>query len=399
MQKTARNSIINHIVSLSFMILCGVTIQWLLIPEFLQIKSLSEYIAMTTFGIIVGSLLIKWDSLPKRKTANGYTQLYYRILPYADFGNTFLAIFIGLNTLQGIIVIVGATEKQLSLVDSVVAVIPNILNILTSLLIWPIMKIAFRLNLDPQIMLPQYIVKLLFIEKHPYSEEKRLLYSDLEKLKSIAEIEQSSIDWRANTVTIGLISGISLIIGVFQFFSPWDGSLKEAFPLANAHINSMHPDWGQYQWLLWLLGGIPIIVSFFWLLYQLIRALAKFVDFISSETPNRIIILACQEAMYILEYFNSDKCEQLSYTKRKQIAEHLGYKIVDRNTISAAERRISFWIQEDESNGFYLSPIVGPPKWRQIVDWVFTTMKTSVDKLIAHINRTMKRNKQARCRK
>jgi hypothetical protein len=131
----------------------------------------------------------------------------------------------------------------------------------------------------------------------------------------------------------------------------------------------------------------------------LIRALAKFVDFISSETPNRIIILACQEAMYILEYFNSDKCEQLSYTKRKQIAEHLGYKIVDRNTISAAERRISFWIQEDESNGFYLSPIVGPPKWRQIVDWVFTTMKTSVDKLIAHINRTMKRNKQARCRK
>jgi hypothetical protein len=135
------------------------------------------------------------------------------------------------------------------------------------------------------------------------------------------------------------------------------------------------------------------------LLYQLAKALVKFVNFIGSETPNRIIILACQEAMYILEYFKSNKCEKLSYTKKKQIAEHLGYKIVDRNTISAAESRISFWIQEDESNGFYLSPIVGPSKRQQIVDWVFTMMKTSIDKLTAFASRRMKPNKQARRRK
>jgi hypothetical protein len=334
---------------------------------------------------------------------NGYTQLYYRILPYADYGDSVLVIFIGLSILQSIIIIVGAIEKQLLFVDLVVALIPNAFIILISLLIWRIIKIAFLSNLDPQIMVPQYIVKLLFVENHPYSEEKGLLYCDLEKLKSIAEIEQSSIDWRMNTVTIGLISGVSLVIGAFQFLFPWDESSEEGFPLlsplVNTHLNSIYPDWGQYQWLLWLLGGIPMIVVFWGLLYQLAKALVKFVNFIGSETPNRIIILACQEAMYILEYFKSNKCEKLSYTKKKQIAEHLGYKIVDRNTISAAESRISFWIQEDESNGFYLSPIVGPSKRQQIVDWVFTMMKTSIDKLTAFASRRMKPNKQARRRK
>lgn len=390
MQKTAGNSIKNYIIPLLFMILCGVGIQLLFIPEFLQVKTLGEYLAMITLAIIVGILIIKWDSLPKRKTTNGYTHLYYRILPCTEFSDTFLTIFIGLHILKSIIIIVEPVEKQL--VDLVIALIPNILTVLIGLLVWHIMKIVLRLNLDPQIMVPQYIVKLLFIENHPYSEEKGLIYSDLEKLKSIAEIEQSSIDWRVHTVIIGLI-------GTFQLLSQWNGSLKEVFPLINADLNSMYSDWDQYQWLLWLLEWSPMIVGFFWLLYQLARALVKFINSISSETPNRIIILACQEAMYILEYFKSNKCEKLSYTERKQIAEHLGYKIVDRNTISAAESRISFWIQEDESNGFYLSPIVGPSKRQQIVDWVFTMMKTSIDKLTAFASMRMKPNKQARRRK
>lgn len=372
---------------------------WLLTPKFLHPNTTNELLISILILMIISNSIPDGNESPKRKCVNGYTQLYYKVLPHTNFGDKSAVRFIVLSILQAIIVVTGAIEEQISLVDSIVALIPSIFVILAILLIWPIIKIAFRLNLNPQSLVPQYVVQLLFLENQPYSQKKGLLYNDLEKLKSVAEIEQGSADWRANTVSIGFISGISLIVGVFQFLSPWDGSLRKTYPQVAMFLNSIYPDWGQYQWLLELLGVISMLAVFFWFIYLLARWILTIVNFVSSETPNRILILACQEAIYILEYFKLEKCQELSYAKRKQIAEQLGYKIVDRDTISAPECSNSIWVQENEANGFYLSPIDGPPKWRQVAERVFTIIKTSFDKLTMYVSRMMKQNKKIRRRR
>jgi len=403
MQQKVINRITYNVVNLLGVSFFITIFMWFFTPDFIHPQTLNEYLVTLSLSLIVVFLLIKWDSLPKRKELNGYTQLYYKVLPHTNFGDGLAIIFIILSIQQTIITVASTIEYPSSTVDLLAALIPNLLVILAALLIWPILEIAYRLSLNPQRVVPEYTIKFLFVENRPYSTKKGLLYSDLDKLKSIAEIEQSAADWRANTVSVGLISGISLIVGVFQFLGPWDGSFKELYPQAGMLLKFTYPDWGQYQWLFWLLAEISASILIFLVIYLLARWMRTIINFIGSETPNRIVILACKEAMYLLEHLELDKCKEkrkeFTHTEKKQIAEYLGYKIVNKGNVSFAERGNSLWVQEDESTGFYLLPVDGSSRRRQFVEWIFTTLQAPFDKLITFVKRITKNNKPTRRKK
>jgi len=315
----------------------------------------------------------------ERTKKSGYVELYYRLLPHANWGD--ISIFCGTVVFfyQGFYIIAELEEEGLPLTSEESIFVIAITIILFTILIffWAISKAAVRLSMKPDVAVPQYVVKLLFFIERPYSNKQGLLYQDLRRLQSIAETEQNSADWRSNTVTIGLISVISLIFWIFQqfptFISP---SEKRLSPVLNEIFMSIPPNLGRYQWLQNVLGVIICILLALWIFSLLIKWVLAVLEYITSEVPNRIINLACQESIFLLESLGLESCQYFTLTEKKIIAEQLGYIITNKESISMAQRWEMKEIRHDNGETLYIIPAYGPRMLYSFIGYINENIKT-----------------------
>jgi len=190
---------------------------------------------------------------------------------------------------------------------------------------------------DPTSIVSDAASRILIFLPRPFSDRQGLNYIEIQRLSQIAKIEQGAADWRGvfvNLIIVGTVTSIvsALIFGANEIksvnFSGVEIQISEQLP------NQTRDDWRLILWLFAIATAIFLI----WMVTKLYN---YYREYITSETSNRIILLACEDAMALLETKNLIGVDELSFSEKRTVAECFGCQLIQREFISPFETRAS----------------------------------------------------------
>jgi hypothetical protein len=251
------------------------------------------------------------------KSSLTYSHLYFALVDYfvndmtvgivtAIFAPSYFFMMVGLsvnlagkitegfNILSGIITIIGVTSFYLFLY---------------------FMVFVLRVNLRyPKEVSPHIASFLIIGIKRPTLNETGLDYKSIQKLKRISETEQNSAEWRSNFLNI-------VVIGLAAFtianISNMDTSLL-SFELRYFQLKDV-----SFAFFVLMFAVSMLATWFFYNLFAYLR------EFLGSAAVNRMILLACEESLIILEEMKLEEDEHPNFSEKQSFIEKMGCKLVE----------------------------------------------------------------------
>lgn len=162
------------------------------------------------------------------------------------------------------------------------------------------------------------------VPKPYFKNEKGLNYKEIAHLQRIAEIEQSSADWRG-FVSSTIIIGTGVILGGLSY-SNLRQILFATEDMAFESELMRNIPFGVY-------GNLPSLpmenfITPLIIIISIVNLFLYFVRFFTRESANRTILYACQEALALLETFECVKTEKFTHLQKKALAAHLGCRLI-----------------------------------------------------------------------
>lgn len=304
--------------------------------------------------------------MAKISPRHSYTALYYHLVQEIEHANLRAYIWSWIRSLVffswllvGLLWLFNPTQWLfLIAVGGVITLFWVLVGVFVSLLhlIWVGSQDALQRT-------PQLAAALLTTVVRPHSVGWGLDAQAIENLRNAAEIEQSAADWRGNFVNlifVGLILGtISMVLQPPAFFTQWQQAAQEASRTETAV--SLYIPWGNLTLPPGISSTFNIVyvilytILILFVLYQLVQYVIRF---LSSEAANRIILLACNDALALLQANNLETRKTLTLTEKKQLAEQLGFEFHSHLT-TATPRYI-----DESGQGWYLESMA-PSKIRK----------------------------------
>lgn len=203
--------------------------------------------------------------------------------------------------------------------------------------------------------------RILTAVPKPYLRELRfgLGYHDIDKLRSVAKIEQGAADWRGGVVTVLVIGSATAFLGTSWIF--WREMLTamnygfqlEAIPLPGRP--------GLPIWLIIIAGLIVFGVAVNLFYYA--------VHFVTRESANRTVLFACVEAQSLLERLQLTGESDFTNLQKRALAAHLGCRLIPAKTSSFYEKFIGSTVNGLDENIWLLIPPVKYSYDAQVIIW------------------------------
>lgn len=181
---------------------------------------------------------------------------------------------------------------------------------------------AIRANgLEPAQFIPGIAVYLLLSAHSPFRRDAvGFDEADLHRLSRIAEIEQGSADWRGNVLNV-IVIGISALV-VSSTLQDEDilAEIERALTtLAGNNVAQTSDAW--FSMVIFTLCGF----GFTYLFYRIFRYIGTF---LGTETANRIVLVACEDALFYIEHMQIQPGQVLTPEQRAAVAQQFGYQLV-----------------------------------------------------------------------
>jgi hypothetical protein len=218
--------------------------------------------------------------------------------------------------------------------------------------------LTYSATQNPRRTIPEIIALMIIFYPQPYQDGLGLDYEDIQQLKRIAEIEQSSADWRSTYVNFAIVSIVAVLLANFNFL--WNYFLFPAFEqifLGKDSISTgLDVRLPQLTYLQSVIGAFLVVLAVLWLLY---KWLSYFREFISSEYANRALLLACEELLAIYRVKNLPQNERIPFWERRALLELYGYRLVAFEKANSSQKQ---WAPLDlRENGLWI--LVPPARY------------------------------------
>jgi hypothetical protein len=179
---------------------------------------------------------------------------------------------------------------------------------------------------DPRRLVSELAARILVVVPRPYTKMHGLDADGIRRLERIAQVEQNAADWRSafvNVLIIGTVSAVvSMAPAVWKLVissSPPDTADDWRSPWHDMAVE--HPPWTDALWLVLAAAfAIWIAVS----LYAYTRR------FLAEEVANRSILLACEEALAVLEIHKLTHSTDFTLREKRALAAKFGCRLVSR---------------------------------------------------------------------
>lgn len=185
-------------------------------------------------------------------------------------------------------------------------------------------------------------VKLAVANPHPFKKTSGLSYSDLERLKAIAQVEQSAAGWQGGLLSFAVIWFLAENLSLFT--DPVNELISAAQRAQNVPQFSIHGIGWMIEWLLVLL--VICIVTF--VVFKLIY------DFLGNEPANRALIKSCEDAQSVLNHLGLKNKTDLTIRDKQRIAEFCEYVYVLESKIPKKKIYIPFRVKERRNQDYVL---------------------------------------------
>jgi hypothetical protein len=186
---------------------------------------------------------------------------------------------------------------------------------------WTIIWNAWGVSRKRKFAAEKLLLNLFFFQSHPFMKDKKgLKVDDFERLKNVAEVEQSAADWRGNIYNATIIAIAAVVASTYN-------AVAENFSLPLPLLQ------GSSTELLATLALIPVFMVgllAFWVSYRFAFSLH---EFLAREPINRVIINLCLEAKNILESEGLADFTDVDFEKKKWIVAYLGFELISENLL------------------------------------------------------------------
>lgn len=187
----------------------------------------------------------------------------------------------------------------------------------------------------------------------------------------MATIEQNAADWRGNFVSlviVGLFLGtISFLLQPPEFIGRWQETASSAAQTP-VTINIPWANWTLPSALTTSSNVFSFSISTLLLLLVVIQLARYWAKFFLSESPNRIVLFACTEALALLEANGLETRPAFTMPEKRFLARQLGFDFHSRTGITPL-----LYI-DDNGRGWYLESLIPSPsrKWaNSLIQWVW----------------------------
>ncbi len=198
---------------------------------------------------------------------------------------------------------------------------------------------------EPYVISREIAALMIFTLSRPYSDSVGLGYKGVGNVKGIAEIDQGSADWRGNFINFLVIGAVGFIVGSGATSISWVlGNLPKDFP-ANLLIGNTNDISKLFLLLFW--GVVWVVISIGILnIFHKLASVAE--EFLKTESANRAILFACEEAMNILEEMKLSQRQDISLKKKKEIATMLGYRLIEESETTNREMYLGSFVYKEK---------------------------------------------------
>lgn len=180
---------------------------------------------------------------------------------------------------------------------------------------------------EPVSSVSDLAAKILIYLPSPHSNTQGLNFNEIQHLRKVAETEQNAADWRSTFVNLIIIGTATLIVSVTNLVSQ-QFTTSDLQAMANLLIN---PPTSEMAFEFLPLFVITTAVITVILLWAGIKLYTYYIEFISAESANRTILLACDEATALLEIKQLQNKVEILFREKRALAEHLGCRLILRD--------------------------------------------------------------------
>ncbi len=218
---------------------------------------------------------------------------------------------------------------------------------------------------------PMMTARILITAAQPYRSLKTgLTARDIGHLRTIAQAEQGAADWRSSfigVVALGFVS-VSAAAAPFVWQIYWDASPIEPGSWDEEVLTLL----GRGNSIWWDFVGIAILVV---IGLAAIRLYVFVWGFYAREVGNRTILMACEEALGLLEVLKLTDKEDRTLEQKLQFAEHLGCDMYQGDPKVEFLRGSFFFHVEPDGSEWHITPMKG---YSGVLDgWLWLAEKTS----------------------
>lgn len=202
---------------------------------------------------------------------------------------------------------------------------------------------------------PTITARLLITVAQPHRPPATgLTARDIGHLRTIAQAEQGAADWRGSFISVVALGFISVVVALTPFFLQIFGG---AFPVRPGSVSeNVLGLIGADNSALRNIGG----VFFFLLIGVTVVRLYVFVwNFYAREAGNRTVLMACEEALGLLEFLEPMDQEEYSVEQKFQFAELLGCGLYQGDRKEALRRGSFFSRVDPDGLAWHIIPARG----------------------------------------
>lgn len=211
---------------------------------------------------------------------------------------------------------------------------------------------------EPAVEVPFVATWIMVGLPRPHSDVRGLGQAQIRHLMEIAQIDQSASGWRGSFMDVIVGGAIALAVALSPL--AWRSVLQAAVesPPAAPSIWS-----GVWVWLRqtpyaeWFFGlySVFIFLVALWVARRLFIGLHRFFD---NEPTNRVILMACQDALAFLEARGLTGENNLAFPDKQAIAAQFGCRIIEAGQASYTHKKDGLWSDEPSGVEWYLLPPV-----------------------------------------
>lgn len=236
------------------------------------------------------------------------------------------------------------------------------------LLYFPILIHAAIATHEPITLVSELSAQILIYLPRPHTTIQGLSYDDIQNLRRVAETEQSAADWRGTFVNLIVIGTATTVISLTNFVSK-ELAKTDLKTLSEILYESLAPQIegdvrSDFSQIISFAIAVLIIIAL-WAGYKLY---SYYLEFISSESANRTILHACDEASFLLKASNLQDNKEITFREKRELAGRLGCRLVLRNIAVPFDAFVGVAVL-DTSNDLWL--LIPPKEYSNIAKFYF----------------------------
>ncbi|KXK11434.1 MAG: hypothetical protein UZ14_CFX002002824 [Chloroflexi bacterium OLB14] len=299
----------------------------------------------------------------------GYTQLYYNLNRYArkNMVGDLLLGFLLTPLISGVLIFYNLFPKETLLLWESLGVW-IFLVLLLILLYLPILVYAAIGTHEPISLVSELSALILIYLPRPHTTIQGLSYDDIQNLRRVAEIEQGAADWRGTFVNLIVIGTATATISIINFVSK-ELAVSKLKALSEILYESLAPQIApEVQVEFSQMISVAIIALVILLIWASYKLYSYYLEFIASESANRTILFACNEATFLLKARNLQNALDITFREKRELAGRLGCRLVLRNVAVPFDAFVGVAVLDSSDEMWLLIP---PKEYSNIAKFYF----------------------------